>query len=412
MQALVAGCGWSGSEAPPVTGSEGTFDSGTLIASTAAPSRNTGIPALTRARPTGSTPNNGSIESGATVTATSTAAPTATESTGTSTSTSGVGTSSAAWDVKYTPPSMSGPREIEIPRDLTPVQWPAYSVLCSGKIYQIKLNDDEDAIIRFKGSAPLRYPLWVDGGRNVRLIGLHMDLEVQPGCGVGELPNIGGGPNVHPRVPGGIALRLEQWRTSFVEGAYLDLKGTESDCFVIRNPDSMSASVARSQRDIVIQNSACHGISGLGLSDIGDGIHGDILQNQGDDVMRRVIVENLTARSASEGIVLHENQGYAGAVEFVLRRFDYSFDSRYTAKTKYDGPWGLALHGFAENFQFEEIWLKDYRGADYVIMNNQRYGVSTSSSVLPHAGIRSGLPPTGAFAPAERIGANYLSPHP
>jgi hypothetical protein len=318
---------------------------------------------------------------------------------------------STSWDVKYAPPSMPSARVIEIPRDLQKVSWPAYSVFCAGSIYQIKLGANEDAIIRFSGTSPLRYPLWIDGGRNVRVIGMQMDLEVQPGCGAGELQNIGGAASVHPRIPGGIALRLEQWATTFIEGAYIDMRNMESDCIVVRNPDSMSGATARGQRDLIVQNSACHGIGGLGQSDIGDGEHGDLVQNQGDDVLRRLILENVTARSSSQGVMLHPNQGFRGATEFVLRRFDYAFDPRYTGKTKYDGPWGLGINASADIFNFEEVWIKDYAGRDYGIVDDQRYGVYDSSNVKPLAGMKSGYAPNGPFAPASRIGVNYVSPH-
>jgi hypothetical protein len=125
-----------------------------------------------------------------------------------------------------------------------------------------------------------------------------------------------------------------------------------------------------------------------------------------------VVLENFTARSASEGIILHNNQGFAGATKFVLKRFDYGFDPRYTGLTKYDGPWGLAAVGWADTFLFEDVWINDYAGLNYLIMNDQRYGVSSSSSVQPNPGIRAGQPPGGEFAPRSSIGMNYVSPYP
>jgi hypothetical protein len=318
----------------------------------------------------------------------------------------------SGWDVTVAPPAMPGARVIEIPRDLEPVSWPAYSVFCSGWIHQIRLDAGEDAIIRFSGTVPLRYPLWIDGGRNVRVIGLQMELETQPGCAAGELQNIGGAASVHPRIPGGIALRLEQWGTTFVEGAYIDMLNMEADCLVVRNPDSMPGVTARGQRDIIVQNTACHGIGGLGESDIGDGEHGDLIQNQGDDVVRRMILENVTVRSSSQGVMLHPNQGFRGATELVLRRFDYAFDERYTGKTKYDGPWGLGINASADAFEFDQVWINDLTGLNYGLVNDQRYGVSTSSAVQPHPGIQAGSPPAGPFAPASRTGRYYVSPHP
>lgn len=327
-----------------------------------------------------------------------------------------------AWTVTAVPPVMDKPRRLRIPQDLKLAPMPAWSVLCAGQAYWVQLPPTEDAILEFRGERPVTHPIWIVGGRHVRVIGLQMELEVQPGCEPGKLPNDDGpegATNVHPRIPGAMALRLEQAGVSFVEGAFIDIGNAEADCFVIRNADGVDAATARRQRDVVIQNSACHGIGGLGASaGIGDGFHGDLIQNQGTDVMRSLIVENVSTRSASEGIVLHRHGEFNGAIDFVLRRFDYTFDDRYVGLGRYNGPWGISFVAWADRYQFDEVWIEDYRdGGNYGLMNpdtprEQRYGDSPSADVKRHPGIRGGRPPQGPFAPIGRIGRHYASPHP
>ena len=190
------------------------------------------------------------------------------------------------WDVVTAPPAMANATQIELTAASPTSEMPAWGILCSGRYHRVSLAADEDAVIRFGGGEPIRYPIWVVGGRNVRIVGLEMELETQPGCGIGQLPNTGSSAtNIHPRIPSAMAVRLENYGTSFVEGAAIDLRGHEADCFVVRNPADLSNADARNQRHVVLQNTNCRGIEGLGQSAIGDGVHGDLLQNQGNDVM-------------------------------------------------------------------------------------------------------------------------------
>jgi hypothetical protein len=262
--------------------------------------------------------------------------------------------------------------------------------------------------------------LHVTGGRNVRVSGLQFELVTQPGCGIGELPNnpIAEHPNasIHPRVPGAIALRLQQWGTSFVEGLNIDVRGHEADCIVIRNPDALSNAQAQKQRDVVIQNTNCSGVEGLEDPVIGGGIHGDFFQNQGYDVMRRLVFENVSQRTSQEGIVLHggtPEEAISGTEVLIIRRFDYSWDPRYVGDDSHDGSFGVAFDGWpSTNWTLENIRIDDYRdGGDYIRIRGQRYGNSPASNVQPHPEIRSGLPPEGSFAPKIKTGINYVSPH-
>jgi hypothetical protein len=210
-------------------------------------------------------------------------------------------------------------------------------------------------------------------------------------------------------------MRLQQAAVTFVEGVYLDVRGHETDCFVSRNRADVTGAVAKAQRDFIVQNTYCAGIEGLGPSKVGDGVHGDLWQNQGNrssENVRRLVFENVSALSSMEGIVLLGSaNGMRGAAELVLRRFSYAWDPRYVGDDEYE-QFGLAFVGNAEEVTIEDVWIDAYRdGGDYILLGDRRYGASSASSVEPHPEIRSGVPPGGGFALPQRTGVNYVSPH-
>ncbi len=170
-------------------------------------------------------------------------------------------------------------------------------------------------MLRFTGPVPLEVPLWIVGGRNVRVIGLHMVLKTQPGCEPGRVRQNDGAMNIHPVLPGGMAVRFEQSGVTFFEGGLVDVTGHDADCFVIRNSKGITAALARAQRDVVIQNTSCHGVEGIAA-----GVHGDLVQAQGGDVLRSLILENVSHRTSHEGLVLEGQGGFRGAVQLTLRR--------------------------------------------------------------------------------------------
>lgn len=322
------------------------------------------------------------------------------------------------WDVVEKPPQLADPKKIDVSKLMARNTRPR-DIHCGGKIYKVRVPDGKDAIVFMSGPDALVYPVQITGGRNVRVIGLHIDLVTQSGCEVGKLPNKPAArypnANIHPRVPGAIALRLQQAGVSFVEGAYIDVRGHQADCFVVRNPDDLDNMQAREQRDVIIQNSVCRGVEGMGASDIGDGVHGDLFQNQGRDVMRRLVFENVSHRTSQEGIVLlgDPDAGLMGAKFLIVRRYDYSWDPRYVGDDD-DERFGSALAARVDpGWVLEDIRIMDYptRSGDYIRINDQRYGNSPSKNVKSHPEIKSGLPPAGAFALPEHTGLNYVSPH-
>jgi hypothetical protein len=329
----------------------------------------------------------------------------------------GILPTSSTWLTTEKPPQLTNPRLVDVSK-LGTQQIVAYSLHCAGLIRQVNLGASEDALFYMTGTAPLRYPLHITGGRNVRVVGLHFDLMTQTGCGVGQLSNlpVASYPrsNIHPRLPGGVAMRMQQSGVSFVEGVFIDMRGHEADCFISRNPAGIIGASAKAQRDFIVQNTHCAGYEGLGKSAVGDGVHGDFWQNQGSPIenLRRVVFENVSARTSMEGIILLRSaNGYSGAAELVLRRFDYTWDRRYVGDDSYE-QFGLALSGYADKLTMEDVRIDDYRdGGDYFLFNDQRYGSFTGTNIQAHPAIKSGSPPEGAFALPERTGLNYVSPH-
>jgi hypothetical protein len=319
------------------------------------------------------------------------------------------------WDVTEKPPHLVNPVLVDV-SETKARKIPPRDIHCGGFVYRIKVPVDADAIVFMSGPDALQYPVHITGGQNVRIVGLQIELITQPGCEIAALPNRPASKhpnaNIHPRVPGGMALRLQQYETSFVEGAFIDVRGHQADCIVIRNPDKLDNVKAQEQRDVVVQNTACRGVEGMGQSDIGDGVHGDLFQNQGQDLMRRVVFENVSHRTSQEGIVIHGTSDFPGTKSLLIRRFDYSWDSRYVGDDDYE-KFGLAFAGWTgPDWVLEDVRIDDYRDdGDYLIINGQRYGEQTERNILRHPEIRSKLPENGAFALPERTGLRYVSPH-
>ena len=62
----------------------------------------------------------------------------------------------------------------------------------------------------------------------------------------------------------------------------------------------------------------------------------------------------------------------------------------------------------ADNWSIEDFYIADPRsGWAHGMINQGYYG----DHGQPHAGIKAGTPPQGAFAPESKLGRNYVSPH-
>ena len=130
---------------------------------------------------------------------------------------------------------------------------------CQGIVHSINLQPGEDALISAPAdSAPLQYPLYISGGRNVQVEELVFRTIVQPGCDIGEVIS----PetltaNIHPQLPGGKVMYFDQSGTTFIDGVDIDLAGQQADCFVSRNSSTGGES------SVQIVNSQCTGNEGL-----------------------------------------------------------------------------------------------------------------------------------------------------
>ena len=244
----------------------------------------------------------------------------------------------------------------------------------------------------------------------MHLRGLAMRTKIQEGCDVGQANQVRNNiPNIHPRLVGNKAFQLKQAGTTYLEGIDIDLMGLEADCFVSRNPDFMSASAIKAQRNIHIVNSRCIGIEGLTQSAIGDGIHGDFFQNQGEDDVGSLLLENVTYRSSSNGITMHRWHSTTPR-QFSLINVDYGWDLRYSADSRFEHQ-GLPFTAHADTFEFTNVWFDDGRGLNYGILNGERLGAFSNrgASIRQVEGLNQGVSPTGEFAPAEHTGREYGS---
>lgn len=258
-------------------------------------------------------------------------------------------TTGHVWDVTTSPPALDTPETITLPGNYLAT---LSHTLCTGPGYVVNLDDAKDYIVRT--TEVLKAPVQIYGGRNVRIIGIHIELATSPCAGAGA----------SGYVPGTIALRVYQVGTTFVEGAYIDVAGRSADCIDPRNAignfDALSKGYAeadaRGARDVVIQNSVCRGMSG----DVN--VHGDILQTQGMfDLFRSVTFENVTADSNCEGTVLEPREGFLLADAVHVRRFDYRMDARY--KPNPDGDAGAvwsggALMNSAKAYTYDQVYLE------------------------------------------------------
>ena len=315
----------------------------------------------------------------------------------------------SVWDVTIAPPAMSNPTTITLPGTyLGTIEHP----LCTGPGYVVDLDNNTDYIIGT--NAVLHDPVQINGGRNVRIVGLHIDLDTAACADAG--------PSGY--APGVIALRTAQVGTTFIEGAYIDVRGRATDCIdprnLIGNFEALSKGYneadARGARDVVIQNSVCRGMSG----DVN--VHGDIAQTQGlYELYRNIVLENVSADSNCEGTVFEPRQGYYVASSIAMRRFDYRVDARYTPNPNGGGFWtgGAVMHA-AEAYSYDRVYIVNFGGDDVVREFNATETATTYPSCDGSTGVFCGSsPPENRYASpgtgdatSDWTGINYVSPHP
>jgi hypothetical protein len=279
---------------------------------------------------------------------------------------------------------------------------------CTGPGYVVSLDDSKDYIIRT--DSVLRAPVHINGGRNVRIIGIHMDLATAA-CATTGLSG---------RVPGMRALNVNQVGTTFIEGAYIDLKGRSADCIVARNrigggealSKGYSEVAARGARDLIVQNSVCKGFSGEEV------VHGDILQTQGlHELYRKIVFENVSTDSNCEGLMIDSRDGYSAANSITLRRFDYRQDPRYSPNPNGAKYWtgGPVMHS-AKAYSYDRTYLsrdvvREYSATRSVSIKSCNGSAGIWCPTLPPETDRYASPGNGPTKDAW-TGLNYVSPHP
>lgn len=319
------------------------------------------------------------------------------------------------WVNGLQPPELVDPLHIVIGPDTPLTDMPDYDrVGCEGSVYRFTPSYGKDVLVTMSPDLEsVEYPIWIEGGRNVHIVGLEMRPMVQPGCGVGEAHQVRDlRANIHPRLPGNKAFQLKQAGTTFIEGVDIDLLGKEADCFVGRNPDDMAQADVKANRNFHIVNSRCVGIEGLDKSPIGDGIHGDFFQNQGRDPMGSLMLENVTYLTSSNGITLHAWGGKSHWPRmFSMRNVDFGWDWRYADDSRYE-TYGLPFTASADEVEFDNVWLDHGRGLNYGKIDGDRYGAFSKSGYITKIdGLFEGAAPLGEFAAADQTGAQYSSPY-
>lgn len=307
----------------------------------------------------------------------------------------------------HIPPTLFNPTEITLPGNVETANIVQYGACGPGKVYSLSFDDDEDALVTFDNDTPLPYPVHIAGGRNVIIRGLHIALETQPGNEIGVVSlsdQTYNQTNPHPIVPacGGLRLNARRSATLWIEGLHLDTRGHDADGIIINSDNNPVKS------KVVIQNSLIEGIEGS------MGLHGDILQTQNGHI-KELILENVTMRQASEGIVL------SFPVDHVeLRNVDYATDTRFDSDDAWDDivSGGFFADSQVDTFNLENVYIKYKNPANdrwFIIQGRHFtspesagtviYGVTTESHPEVHFSMS---PPLGNFALASQVGRNYV----
>ena len=314
------------------------------------------------------------------------------------------------WDVKYNPVPLINPKNIVLPRDISPTLIGAYGASCEGYIYRINLSEYEDALITFEGNEALKYPVVITGGLNVHVKGLEIVLEAQNECLPDTYTYSDGNKNIHPRAPTSRALGISPINSVFIEGTFIDVNGHDADCIVSNNSGFAENHDLLNKSKVLIQNSACYGI------ETSIDIHGDVFQTQGG-ALKELIFENFSVQQSAEGIVLSYPVAHTA-----LRNFDYKTDPRFNNDDAGDLHTGAAF--WDDNHQetpmtysFENIYINyldtNKTGWFYVEGHHfisaeeagiVRYGVVTEYHPEIHF---KELPLNGDAAPKEKIGRLY-----
>lgn len=321
--------------------------------------------------------------------------------------------SAKEWDNIYQPPKLNNPIVIRTAAQLTAAKMVAYNLVCAGDIYRVRAGA-RDVYIDLSGQPPIKIPLLIESEGNVIVRGVTIELEEQPGCGPGMLPNKPEAEypnsNVKARPPTGRAVGISVKGIAWLEGLHIKFGGQNGDCVVWNAPRYVGAfNDYNLASAYFFVNSRCDNYDGHGVSEIGDSLHADLFQNQ-VGAPGELYFENVVAVSGNEGIINHPGTRVLG-----LRNFSYIEDTNYQ-----EGPvsWGplLATHVPDENLKISNVWDNapgpsvwgPHNGPQpanwrFVPWNARKAGIPA------HPEITAGIPPAD-FAPHEHIGEYYSTP--
>ncbi len=335
----------------------------------------------------------------------------------------------SAWDNTLKPPMLENP-QCFIGADSLPVvtKRAENDAACEGKMYAIVSEPDEDVFVDLQGET-LTIPLVTMGGRNVIVMNGTIDLEVQPGCDVGDLeywpksPSLG--KNIMPRPPSSRMLGFGNYQTSWVEGMLFLANGHQTDVIVANSGNGFAQTAEDSllRREHVVVNSRAEGWEGTK-----EYLHGDFIQSQ-KRIEKALRIENVTALSAHQWITFGSNEVW-------VRNYYADVDPVYG----YDNPEsdigpGLVNYMTGVNTNapiehYENIHFRQPNGGVYGTGNfgpnpnrfDPRAPEGHDPNAVPdmelhwyagNAADYQGNPPPIAeadFAPRSRVGSGYESP--
>jgi hypothetical protein len=284
--------------------------------------------------------------------------------------------------LSWAPPTLTNPITVDVP---------ANDTRYGNAVTKVVLASGQDARINLPSTAKVG-GLWIEGGRNVIVIGGH----IQPN------PN-------HSKVSGSLGIRGFYVKNNT---GTVHIEGT-----LITNPDDRefdAMEIDSGATTLQLENNRWLGVGGTRYTN-----HGDVLQPYGTGV-KNVRIDQLTATRRYQGLQLYDayNHGFAD-----IRNVDI------TGLTQTEGTSGGQLIWVGASAQvspytFRETYVKGRPSLSfgYSVWPNVANsahpavlaagGLSLSWPSFPQitGGVKLGPPPSGEFVPAGAAGVGYVSP--
>lgn len=333
------------------------------------------------------------------------------------------------WRNELEPPILNNPT-CYIGKDSIPVftKRSENSATCSGDMYIVRGNKDEDIFIDLQGET-LHKPLLTQSGNNIIVLNGVIDMQTPPGCESGALDynprDKSAGKSLMPRVPASRLLGFGNYGVSWVEGMLFLANGHQTDVIVANSGEGRKQTPedALLRREHYVVNTRAEGWEGTKAY-----LHGDFIQSQAQ-IAKGIYIENVTALSAYQWIIF-------GAKKVWVKNYYVDIDPTYG----YDDPetdLGPGLKNYvsgiqtnASNEYYKNIHFRLPNGSSTGTGNfgpnpnrvDPRAPKSHDTTAIPDKelhripGDASTLsinpPPVKAvdFAPREHVGKHYESP--